>query len=261
MTYPVLEVVGYDRLEPLGTKRKFWFRDPEEDLCLFKAGRPGTGENWSEKATCELAALVGLPCVKYELAKWNELDGVVSRSFIPPNGRLALGTEVLARVVPGYDPKETYRAREYRLETVCAMLRLGSAIRPPIGSVGPVAEMTVLEVFTGYLVFDCWIGNPDRHHENWGFVVTSELGIHLTPTFDHAAGLGVRPGDEERRARLSTKDAGFAVESYAEKARTPFRDSKGHKMLTLEVVEELAKYNSSAVRYWLERIGTITEDQ
>lgn len=261
MKYPIVEVVGYDRYEPLGTKQKFWFRDRVGDLWLFKVGRPGTGENWSEKVASELAALMGLPSAKYELAKWNDLDGVVSRSFIPRKGRLALGNEVLARIVPDYDPNETYKAREYRLETVCAILRIAPVIRPPLESIEPVAQMSALEVFIGFLVFDCWIGNPDRHHENWGFVVKSDLDIHLAPTFDHASGLGVRLLDDERRARLATNDSGFAVESYVEKAKTPFRNTKGKKMQTLEVVRELLKYKPGAVHYWMERIGEISPDQ
>lgn len=261
MVYPILEVVGYDKFEPIGTKQKFWFRAPDETPWLFKVGRPGTGENWSEKATSELAKLLNLPCAQYELAKWEEHDGVVSPSFIPTKGRLALGNEVLARIVPNYDPAKTYQSREYKLFTVCAILKKLRIENSPLESKGAVSQLTPLEVFTGYLVFDCWIGNPDRHHENWGFVVTSDVKIHLAPTFDHASGLGVRVLDSEREGRLRTRDRGYSVESYVKKARTPFRDANGKNLYTLDVVRELAKHNSEKVAFWVERLSKISSEQ
>ncbi len=59
-------------LEYLGTKRKFWFRR-DQVRYLFKAEERGTGEDWAEKIVGELAALLGLPHVEYELA--HEFEG------------------------------------------------------------------------------------------------------------------------------------------------------------------------------------------
>ena len=49
--------------EPLGSKKKLWFRDPmgTEPRVLFKYNRADTGEDWSEKVASELAQLLGLP--------------------------------------------------------------------------------------------------------------------------------------------------------------------------------------------------------
>src|ERR1700740_2246985 len=65
-------------LEPIGSKRKFWFRDGDQRL-LFKAEDRGTGEDWAEVVSCHLCGLLGLPHVEYELAA--ELDG---RNNFPP---------------------------------------------------------------------------------------------------------------------------------------------------------------------------------
>ena len=59
-----------DSLEYLGTKRKFWFTRGENRF-LFKAEERGTGEDWAEKVVCELAGLLGLPHVNYELANFS----------------------------------------------------------------------------------------------------------------------------------------------------------------------------------------------
>jgi len=254
--YPILEVHSYDQTEQLGTKTKHWFVDENDVDFLFKAGRKGTGENWAEKASSELAKRIGIPCAHYDLARWKDLDGVVTPSFIPEQGYLELGNEVLAHVVTGYDPGEKYEAREYRLSTVCDILKNSHNIRPPISGDEILATFSPLSVFIGYLVFDCWIGNPDRHHENWGFVVTRD-SKHLSPTFDHASGLGARLLDEQRRRRLVTKDRGFSVESWVAKARTPFRDASGAKLFTLNVVQELRQRYPESVDFWLDRLATV----
>ncbi len=55
--------------EQLGTKEKFWLRI-DGHRYLFKIGRPGTGENWSEKIAAKLAELLGLPHAHYDLSVW-----------------------------------------------------------------------------------------------------------------------------------------------------------------------------------------------
>lgn len=52
--FPIISVEPDWVLEPeqMGTKDKFWFRDPndpEERDWLFKFPTPGTGQHWSEK--------------------------------------------------------------------------------------------------------------------------------------------------------------------------------------------------------------------
>ena len=88
------------RLEPLGSKAKFWFRveGTPTRLGLFKYARTGTGEPWAELIAAELAWLLGLPHANYDLATYvDDLDevnserdsaGVVSWSFLDePNDR------------------------------------------------------------------------------------------------------------------------------------------------------------------------------
>jgi hypothetical protein len=61
-----------EAVEPLGTKRKFWFSEKNKRM-LFKAEERGTGEDWAEKLACELCRRIGLPHVEYAAAKlWRE---------------------------------------------------------------------------------------------------------------------------------------------------------------------------------------------
>ena len=55
-------------LEMLGTKHKYWYRNDQGRQMVFKAEERGTGDDWAEKIVCELARLLGLPHLLYELA-------------------------------------------------------------------------------------------------------------------------------------------------------------------------------------------------
>jgi hypothetical protein len=79
---------------------------------------------------------------------------------------------------------------------------------------------TAVGVFIGYLLLDAWIENTDRHHENWGIIVSPDTQAQptLAPTFDHASSMGSHETDETRSARLETRDRGYSVDAYVEKA-------------------------------------------
>ena len=98
-----------DLTEQLGTKPKFWFQGGNY---LFKEGRPGTGDDWSEKVASELCDLLGLPHAIYELAVWRGKRGVVGANFVPQGGYLVHGNELLAEVVSEYPTKQSFRVRQ-----------------------------------------------------------------------------------------------------------------------------------------------------
>jgi hypothetical protein len=75
----------------------------------------------------------------------------------------------------------------------------------PIGWTPFAGIGAAVDVFVGYLMLDAWIGNTDRHHENWGLVVHAQ-GTHLAPSYDHAASLGAHETEENRHDRLTTRD-------------------------------------------------------
>jgi hypothetical protein len=174
-------------MEQLGTKYKFWYSDPQLGRSLFKEGRPHTGENWAERLACELALAFGIPHAIYELAQFGERRGVVSPSFVPPDGRLVHGNELLARIAdqPVGEGERNYRARHHTIGLVVSLLRASTKILlPPRGFVAFDGVSTALDVFAGYLLFDAWIANQDRHDQNWGLVRYADTGsLHLAPSF------------------------------------------------------------------------------
>lgn len=249
-----------DLTEQLGTKPKFWFQSARfNDDCLFKEGRSNSGDDWSEKVASELCSLLGLPHAGYDFAIWKGREGVVTPSFVPAGGRLVLGNEVLAQVVSEYPGRSFYSVRQHTLRLVLAVVR-SNIIEPPIAWTSFNGVHSAIDVFIGYLMLDAWIANQDRHHENWGFVVSPEGIVHLAPSYDHASSLGSNETDNNRRDRLTTRDKGRSMESYVERATSPFfaLPSNRKPMPTLTAFSDAAKTRPAAARSWLDRLNAVS---
>jgi hypothetical protein len=264
--FPIVHIINDDAAltEQLGSKFKFWFSDASSSSkCLFKEGRVGTGENWAEKIASELSRLLQLPHAEYDLAIWRDKRGVVTKSVVPPRGRLVHGNELLARVVTGYDGERPYRQRQYLLRTVMALLNIGS-IKMPIGCTQIDGIETAMDVFTGYLMLDAWIANQDRHHENWGLVLTSDRSIYLAPTYDHASGFGRNETDENRERRLSSRDDNRGMKGYVERAVSAFYAPSlsftAQRLSTVEAFSAAARRHPRAANAWLDKLAVISPE-
>ncbi len=277
--YPIIQVPDEapEQPEQLGTKPKFWFWDAADRHCLFKEGRPNTGENWAEKVCCELCELLGMPHGHYELAIWKRHRGVVTPTFVPRGGRLILGNELLAKFDPDYHGERRVRAQKHTVSRVMAIMRgvmrlavkvprgARTVLRPiqiemPLEYVAPPEIRTVAGVFIGYLMLDALVSNQDRHDENWGLILSSDNRLTLAPTFDHASSLGRNEQDAERLERLKTRDQGHSVERYVERARSALYARVGEKALTtLVAFEEAAKLPEvrEAKAYWFGRLAAV----
>jgi hypothetical protein len=185
--------------EALGTKEKFWFQHMELGLCLFKKARPGTGEDWSEKIAAELCKLLKLPHADYELATFNDENGTISPLFIPEGGSLSLGNEILSQSISDY-PKSEPSPSQHTVDQVFKTLKTFSLDLPQNWN-PPNGINCAAEVFLGYLLLDAWIGNTDRHHENWG-IISLNGRTYLAPTYDHASSLARELRDEKRQQWL-----------------------------------------------------------
>lgn len=246
-------------VEQLGTKPKFWFRNEESVDCLFKQVEKDGGEDWSEKIASELCELLGLPHASYELATSRGKRGVVTPTFVPRDGRLVLGNELLGRIVPGYPGRKYFRVRQHTLRVVMTIIghRL---IDPPMDFSSFPGVASAIDVFVGYLMLDAWIANQDRHHENWAVVVTPQGAAHLAPSYDHASSLGRNETDENRKDRLITRDRGRSMEHYVERATSAFYPSPSSRkpLSTLQAFKAAANLRTSAAKAWLERLQMVS---
>ena len=218
MVYPVLEVDSATLIgdEQLGTKPKFWFlRDGHE--WLFKEARANTGEDWAEKIAAEVAVRTRIDAANVELAQFRGRRGSASKSFINRNtDNLVHGNELLGRIT-GYDRNKRQRQSDHTLENIMAAVRAYFPEREDILN-------GVLTDLAAYLVLDALIGNTDRHHENWGLVLSyGSLGggvqrvghLWVAPSFDHASSLGRELRDARRQVYLD----GGSVAGYVQRGR------------------------------------------
>ncbi len=253
-------------IEYLGTKRKFWFT-LEGQRYLFKAEERGTGEDWAEKIVCELAGLLGLPHVHYELALEYEgqrtiQPGVVCPTFVPRPLVLILGNQMLPLLDSTY-PREEQRKYGVQQYTVDIVARIVTALKMPgqeWTAEIPEGIGSALGVFIGYVMLDAWVANQDRHHQNWG-ATWLDPNLRLAPTFDHGASLARNLSDEERKERLTTRDKNRSVAQFAARARSGFYGSAQDKqtLFAMEVFGRFAELNGDAARIWLGKLAGISQ--
>ena len=245
------------RDEQLGSKAKFWFKSPEGDAdLLYKRGRDN--EDWSEKVAAELAHLVRVPCAQVDLAECDGEDGTVSRSFLDRSRgeRLVHGNELLLAVDPGYPTATRYRVREHTVEAVESALERVTAARPDGADVP--ADFDAFDVFVGYLMLDAWIGNSDRHHENWAVILRPQK-VALAPSFDHASSFGRNDPTEKAQARLHGRDPHLTVSGYASKCRSALYAPAmpARPLLTTEAFQRAAAMRPRAAAHWRSRLNEV----
>lgn len=235
--------------EQLGTKYKFWFTHPQYGLTLFKEGRPNTGENWAERLACELALMLGLPHAVYELARYDGRFGVITPNFVDRGGRLIHGNELLAKA-PGAEVREdakNYHAQHHKLPLVLSFMKiLSPSVGLPQGATPIHGVNNVLDMFVGYIMFDAWIANQDRHDQNWGLIRYSQSGdILLAPSFDHGSALARNLLDAKREVIMATRDQGQNLAAFAKRAKSAFYPGRasepGERVKTISTIDACAE--------------------
>lgn len=265
--------------EVLGTKPKFWYREPElgtdssdeGPLCLFKEGRSNTGEDWAEKAVCELALLLNLPHARYELAEWRGVSGVITPLFVLPDQAIFFGNEILYDADRDYPPPNPnaegfYQTPQHTLRLVLKVMN-SEGLSPPLGWESFPGVSGAADVFIGYLMLDAFVGNTDRHHENWAWVWNpgkrkgSAWTLHLAPTYDHASSLGRELSDAKRSEKLTTSDKRASLRAYVDKARSAFYNDAGdpRPMGTYEAFDSAARDNPVAAQAWINRLADLQD--
>jgi hypothetical protein len=242
--------------EAMGSRFKFWFRHPDLGMCLFKQVRANTGEDWAEKIAAELAQLLGLPHATYELAAWQNTMGVISPTFLSQNTALIHGNDILAELASNYPKNQNYGLSQHTLTRVLDALR-SPGLKLPIGWEPPIGVTEPITTFVGYLLLDAWIGNGDRHHENWGFVIQLPEGIpHLAPTYDHASCLGRELLDSKRLHHIQAK----TVHQYAAKARSALYQQEGDRkaMLGFDIFEYITRWYGKSAAVWLDQLAQLS---
>jgi hypothetical protein len=257
------------QLEARGGPANQWLRQPDNGLWLYKPTRTNKinghlqGEDWAEKAVEQLAMRLGVPVAQVEVTYTRRGDrhvqyGVVSRDLAPDPLDLQGGQNLLGEV-------QGYRYRDERGappknrvgHTVGNIQRLFAefGVAPPVGF--EPASFTAFDVFAGFLMLDAWVGNQDRHEENWAVLVTPSGALSLAPSFDHGASLGsIRL--EQHHVDMTADPA--ALEAFA-LGGCAKRMENGHKVQLVTVAADaLQRASPTAREYWLDRLSGMTPE-
>ncbi len=248
--------------EQMGMKQKCWLEAPDGVRWLFKQKtRPHTVEDCTEKLAAELADLFGIPHATAELAGRTGNRGVITRNLLPDCDAVEMvhGNSLLASTDPAYETTRRFHNPQHTALRVQQVLA-GGEIGLPLGfSPGPPI-CDAFDLFLGYLMFDAWIGNTDRHHENWAVLrLTDGKRLVLCPSYDHATCLGHNVGLEQKRRRLVPGNRADTVGAFAARALSALfaseDDSKG--MPTVVAFVTAAADRLDASRYWLDRLAAV----
>lgn len=253
---PIITVTDENKVtEQQGTKWKFWYGSQSE--LLFKEGKIH-GENWAELIASQLADLLELPHAVFKPALYHDpeqklIRGTVSERFINKNAgeRLIHANEFLAKTIKHYDKYQVFKHRQYTVSSSVGLFSVLKQLIKPSSDYDPISQ------FIGYLLFDVFIANLDRHHENWGFI-SSVDGLYLAPSYDHGSSLACRESEKTRKARLNTRDKGYSIAAFAKKANAAFYDGES-QLKSYAIADICIKHYRDDSRFWIEKIALITE--
>lgn len=252
--------------ESVGKRDKFWFDDANQQRCMFKQNLI-RGEDWPEVLVCEIADILGLPHAVYGFAHLvddNDVvmasgEGVVTASFVEPEQSLMLGNTLLSEINADYSAQgNNYQIKTHTIDAISqAIERLES----PLG-VAQHTGLSALDFYAGYLFLDVLVANQDRHHENWGCIQSANRH-YLAPTFDHASSLARNVSDAEKQKRMESRDRGFIVEAFANRARSAINinGERRRTLTTRDALKAFCDFNDIGVAVWQERLRNLSADQ
>jgi hypothetical protein len=248
--------------ETTGAEAKFWLEEPNtERRWLFKTVTVKEGhvhgEDWAEKAASHLAGLLGIPGAKVELAVRGATAGAISLNLRPPLYQMQPGQVLLETYgAPGYVHRSGGMVHPgHTLDNIRAVL---DGVLPPPDCTLPF-EATGFDVFAGYVLFDAWIANQDRHDHNWSVLspATAEAGpMRLSGSYDHASSLAFNEQDVRRQNLLATAEG---VQRWCARGRA--NRLEGRPPLVEAVVTALNLASAEARVYWPGQLQRISDEQ
>ncbi|HEY9730906.1 MAG TPA: hypothetical protein V6C89_03290 [Drouetiella sp.] len=243
-------------------------------MWLVKYPLKSSLEVWSEKVAAELCGLLGLPHARYELASHAGQPCVISESMVKGHGeQLLVGNEMLG--IPKDAATAARRKESKTLHTIANLKASTSGTFTPAGWSAPNCITMGTHVFIGYLMFDTWICNVDRHEQNWGIIAHFKfksiaevdsmdgspllsMSLSLAPSFDHASSLGREFDDERKKTMLSEN----MLVAYVNRAQSKIYDGLDppKRLKLIDAFQALANDFPGVANFWLDKLELVTPD-
>lgn len=241
-----------------GVLPKGWIETTSFGRALFKQSSiseckiedPRT--DWSEKVAYELAKLLILPAAQYELATVNseerQLSGSISIdcSATSAEKRYSL-VDVLTDELDKYD-----FPGDYSVANTIAALDSANVTIPPHYQLPPGIN-NAGNMFVGVMMFDCLIGNGDRHDRNLEVVVAPDGKSYLSPVFDQGASLGANFTLEARKA--------MSPEDFNSIHNPAFFQDGDREITLIEAFTQAAALRPEAAKIWLQKLKELAPTQ
>jgi len=185
-----------------------------------------------------LADEVGVKSADGSVCTWQEGSsqqrGLAVQLFLDRDReQLTLGSACLSRVDATYDASSKWDHTLSRVRSVLA--------RPDL-----------LADFAHMIAFDAWVGNADRHQENWGTIEPMSAGnTRLAPMYDPAACLGAELLEGNRHFQETSRQA-EELRRYIQRCPSGFGNGASPILLE-QVIREIALWPEwrDNVRAWL----------
>ena len=175
-----------------GASEKIWLINPKtNEKGLFKFPKVKdkekgiiTGEYWAEKLASEIGKLIDIECAKVDIGTYKGRIGSMSYNVIKDTSNtFREGLDYIQAQYPFYNKEsliDEYNNKKYSLQM----------IERSISGLLEISE--ILRI----MIFDCLIGNSDRHHSNWGIIqyITDDntkkhFCLKLCPLYDNGSSL------------------------------------------------------------------------
>lgn len=260
--FPIIDVTGWEIVseETSGAEAKFWLEDPDTvRRWLFKSvtvkGDHVHGEDWAEKAASHLARLMAIPSAEVEMAVRDGEKGSIVANLRPASYQMQPGHVVLKSFdAPGYIHHSKGKDHPgHTLENIRDALH---GDKPPPGCTLPF-DASAFDVFAGYVLFDAWIANQDRHDNNWSVltpITAMDRPRLLSGSYDHASSLAFGELDAKREMLLERPGG---VASWCARGRA--NRFEGRPKLAEAADTALRLASPAAREYWLGQLRQVSD--
>lgn len=158
-----------------GTRSKFVALSPTNDSYYFKTSlkkivdgkvvKEFPSEFWSEIVASQLGTMLNLPVLRYDIAAYKDILGCISKNMAKDDEEITEGVRIIANIMPSFPVDPDYKQKHFLDLIQKSLARIGISKFKRIA-----IEM---------LLFDCIIGNSDRHSENWALIKKNKTLLKL----------------------------------------------------------------------------------